>query len=299
MKIIVVLFMVTLCVGPSLCVWGKLKAKLTNSSSTSPTMNRMGVERRVGKPDEDKDYEDEGAGSLELDGIESTIINGTDQEERFYNKFPLHVFMKKKRPFVSFSTVTQTSTVTALITSSTVGLCAKLVNVTGPCRLRRGLWEEDPIVLSFEDDMDSIDEALSPSKIFSIETTAMPQDVAEERSGIDANNNQNRRISVRSGAVIHSSKDDGESKDDDDGNEGRFGFFGLKKKFKKKIKFITVITTTVVTSTSTSTYYVTISTKTFFIQLCTPSPFPFNICNGRKKRQAQLEEMNRASNQNS
>ncbi|XP_057376756.1 uncharacterized protein LOC130697990 [Daphnia carinata] len=297
MKIIVVLFMVMLCVGPSLCVWGKLKSKSTDTTNT-PTLERMGAERRVGKPVEDKDYDaDEGAGSIELDGIESTIINGTDQEERFYNKFPLHVFMKKKRPFVSFSTVTQTSTVIALITSSTVGLCAKLVNVTGPCRLRRGLWEEDPIVLSFEDDMDSIDEALSPSKIFSIETTAMPEDVS--RSDVDANTNRNKRISVRSGALIQSSKDDGESRDDDDGNEGRFGFFGLKKKFKKKIKFITVITTTVVTSTSTSTSYFTKSTKTFFIQLCTPSPFPFVICNGRKKRQAELEELSRASNQNS
>lgn len=164
-RVSVVLLMVTLCIGPCLCAWGKPKS--TSSTTTpTPTISRMGVERRVGKPDEDKDYEDDGAGSLELDGIESTIINGTEQEERFYNKFPLHVFMKKKRPFVSFSTVTQTSTVTALITSSTVGLCAKLVNVTGACRLRRGLWVEDPIVLSFEDDMDSIDEALSPSKTF-------------------------------------------------------------------------------------------------------------------------------------
>jgi hypothetical protein len=124
----------------------------------------------------------------------------------------------------------------------------------------------------------------------------MPEDVTQERSG-DLNTNRSKRISVRSGSVIHSSKDDAVSKDDDEGQEGRFGFFGLKKKFKKKIKFITVKTTTVVTSTSTSTYFVTISTKTFFIQGCTPSPFPFSICIGRKKRLAELEES--SSNQKS
>lgn len=168
MKSTVFFIIVSMCIGPSLCAWGRPRASKssTTTTTTSPPLpsssSRMGLERRVGKPDEEKDYED--GGSLELDGIESTVINGTDQEERFFNKFPLHVFMKKKRPFVSFSTVTQTSTITALITSSTVGLCAKLVNVTGACRLRRGMWVDDPIVLSFDDDMDSIDEALSPSK---------------------------------------------------------------------------------------------------------------------------------------
>jgi hypothetical protein len=82
-----------------------------------------------------------------------------------FNKFPLHVFLKKKHPFVTLSTMTKTSTVTAVITSSTVGLCAQLVNVTGPCRLRKGLWVDEPIVLSFDDEMDSIDDTLlSPSQ---------------------------------------------------------------------------------------------------------------------------------------
>ena len=70
----------------------------------------------------------------------------------------------KWRPFVTHSIVTRRSTVTAVVVSSTVGLCAQLVNVTGPCRLRRGMWVDDPIVLSFDEEMDSIDDALSPSK---------------------------------------------------------------------------------------------------------------------------------------
>jgi hypothetical protein len=71
---------------------------------------------------------------------------------------------RKRIPFVTYSILTRTSTITALVVSSTVALCAQLVNVTGPCRLRRGLWIDDPIVLSFDDDMDTIDEAFSPSQ---------------------------------------------------------------------------------------------------------------------------------------
>ena len=70
---------------------------------------------------------------------------------------------KKKYPLVTFSTRTETSTETSTITSSTVGLCAQLVNVTGACRRRRGVWVEDPIILSFDDDMDEIDGPLSAS----------------------------------------------------------------------------------------------------------------------------------------
>jgi hypothetical protein len=68
---------------------------------------------------------------------------------------------KKKYPLVTFSTRTQTSTETSTITLSTIGLCAQLVNVTGACRRRRGVWIEDPIILSFDDDMDDIDGPLS------------------------------------------------------------------------------------------------------------------------------------------
>lgn len=113
--------------------------------------------------EENKAADDEESGGATDD--ETTIIqDDTDEEERLFHKFPLHVFMKKKHPFVTHSTMTRTSTITALITSSTVGLCAQLVNVTGPCRLRKGLWVDDPIVLSFDDEMDSIDDSLSPTR---------------------------------------------------------------------------------------------------------------------------------------
>lgn len=61
-----------------------------------------------------------------------------------YTKGPLKLFPTVKK---SSSTV-----VTKIETTSVV--CAKLVNVTGPCLRRRGAWVEEPIVLSFHGDFD-------------------------------------------------------------------------------------------------------------------------------------------------
>ena len=63
-------------------------------------------------------------------------------------------------------TKTTTSTVTATVTVPTTGLCAKLVNVTGRCRRRKALWIEDPIVMTFDDDMEALDAAFSPTSIY-------------------------------------------------------------------------------------------------------------------------------------
>lgn len=52
----------------------------------------------------------------------------------------------------STTTVTQTQRVTEWIASV---LCAKLVNVTGPCFQRRGIFVEEPVVLTFDDDIDA------------------------------------------------------------------------------------------------------------------------------------------------
>ncbi|XP_032790044.2 uncharacterized protein LOC116927160 [Daphnia magna] len=292
-----IIFCLANFIGPSSCFWSKLKAKFVNSAIDMSSSNTFGLLHRVGKFDDSLTFDDKPAvADYDADAAELEV-DGTQEEERLFNRYPLHVFMKKK-PFVQFSTTTTTSTVTALVTLSTVGFCAQLVNVTGPCRMRKGLWVREPIVMSFDDDMDSIDGALTPSKTVGIETTARPEEIADviqerETSTTVPLNSTSQRSSVRSGPLIQSSKEDAELKqesdDDEQVEEGRFGYFGLKKTFKK-IKFVTVVTTTAVTATSTSTYYVTISTKTFFIQICTPSPFPFNVCSvGTKKRHIEFE----------
>ena len=55
----------------------------------------------------------------------------------------------------------------------------------------------------------------------------------------------------------------------------------LKNSLMERFKLVTTIVTMI---TSTATSFTTVSTKTFFVQLCTPSPFPFSICGGKKKR---------------
>ncbi len=146
---------------------------LSSPISYSPTSSELSkVEAELA------DEEDSVAGgsSYSSPSAEETSYELTDyeddtrQEERW--KFnPLHHLMKKKKkkkknPLLTFTTRTETSTVTSTSTVSTVGLCAKLVNVTGACRLRRGLWVEEPIVMSFDDDMDVIDGQLLPSATF-------------------------------------------------------------------------------------------------------------------------------------
>ena len=120
---------------------------------------------------------------------------------------------------------------------------------------------------------------------FSIETTAAP----EGRSHLSNDDS----LHYLSGSVIQSSSLSS-SGDFDDPHEVAPGLWhGIKKTLglkaallRKKFKpnLVTIVTTLISIVTRTTTSYVTVSTKTFFIQLCTPSPFPFDVCNGRKKR---------------
>lgn len=55
---------------------------------------------------------------------------------------------------------TSTSVETVTLTDTVRLMCAKLVNVTGACVRRRGVWLEEPIVLTFNDDMDDVVDVL-------------------------------------------------------------------------------------------------------------------------------------------
>lgn len=69
----------------------------------------------------------------------------------------------------SVTTRTSTTTETVVVTRAfPFTLCAKLVNVTGSCQTMRGGVSEQPVVLTFEDDMDEADELMKgfdPSKV--------------------------------------------------------------------------------------------------------------------------------------
>jgi hypothetical protein len=57
-------------------------------------------------------------------------------------------------PSRSTATTTVTNMFTITQTTKLSVTCAKLVNVTGACRRRRGMWQEEPIIISFDDNVD-------------------------------------------------------------------------------------------------------------------------------------------------
>ena len=72
---------------------------------------------------------------------------------------PLHPF---KPIYISRLPDTIRTTTTATIRTSTV--CAKLVNVTAACRRRKGFLIDEPIILTFDDDMDDLDDLLKSTE---------------------------------------------------------------------------------------------------------------------------------------
>jgi hypothetical protein len=76
-----------------------------------------------------------------------------------------HLLWHDVNYWVTTRTERETSTTTLIVTSSTVSVCAQLVNVTGACRRRKGLLVDEPLVLSFDDEIDdAVDVAFSPSR---------------------------------------------------------------------------------------------------------------------------------------
>lgn len=134
-------------------------------------------EKRVARQDDDDDVDlsaeleldEDGRNLKEMIEKEEAAASASGQEGgvnlRFKQVIPWKIqhIINKKRKYFTVSTAFTVTTTTVHVTSPTAALCAKLVNVTGACRLRRGLWVEEPVILSFDDDMDAIDGPLSPT----------------------------------------------------------------------------------------------------------------------------------------
>ena len=104
-----------------------------------------------------------------------------------------------------------------------------------------------------------------------IEPTAVPEWIRDDRSRSLSN------------SMIRSATVDSPEETDEELSQ-RFGYMNIvafHSALRKRIKFITLKATTVVTVIRTSTHYVTVSTKTFFVQVCTPTPFPYSVCTRR------------------
>ncbi|KAK4012461.1 hypothetical protein OUZ56_024700 [Daphnia magna] len=167
--------------------------------------------------------------------------------------------------------------------------CAKLVNVTGPCRRRRGLWLEEPIVLSFDEETEKLTEILFTPP-YRMETTEIPNTsvidfTSESPSGATVTN-------IEDGRLVPSMR---ESRDLDLPHSRIYFPFVLSL----VTRFISALTagrpSVPIGGNSTLTggvlpifvpsQTVTVTvTNTFFVQLCTPSPFPFSECIQFRKR---------------
>ena len=77
---------------------------------------------------------------------------------------------REQRQFFGFRISTSTSCQLATVTSTRdrteFSTCAQLVNVTGACSVRRGRFVEEPVVMSFDDGMDGLDNLLTPTETF-------------------------------------------------------------------------------------------------------------------------------------
>ncbi|EFX76444.1 hypothetical protein DAPPUDRAFT_107009 [Daphnia pulex] len=110
--------------------------------------------------------------AIQRDGL----ILGGRRNDRYKRKIS---YIKKivARPYMTFAwlepiasladvqrttTLTSTSTLKSTVTVTSKFVCAKLVNVTGLCRRRRGLLIDEPVILSFDDQLDEfIDDAFT------------------------------------------------------------------------------------------------------------------------------------------
>nr|CAH0109268.1 unnamed protein product [Daphnia galeata] len=175
------------------------------------------------------------------------------------------------RPTVSTVTISSSITITKIETTSIV--CAKLVNVTGPCLKQRGAWVEEPIVLSFHEDFDDTFD-LKYSPVLKVETSATPESTKFHES----------RLNNDPSTVVASSVNDEDQYERQ--NELPFFFISSFNRWFGSLLSQFVITTVptntiifqqTITVTQTATVF-----NTVFVQRCTPSPFPFSLC--RKKK---------------
>ena len=194
-------------------------------------------------------------------------------------------FHRPPGPYVPTVTLTSSTIVTTTDTTSVV--CVKLINVTGPCLLRRETWVEEPIVLSFNEDFDdTFDILYSPvlGQVYSIHNSLIPHfvynflfidrvepTVAPENFIVVEDARINQDVSASIAPTVHNDNEEYQR------NNFPFHLFHFSHWFSSTLPSNTVIYQQTSTFTQTATVV-----NTVFIQRCTPSPFPFSLCHKRR-----------------
>ncbi|XP_057380581.1 uncharacterized protein LOC130702966 [Daphnia carinata] len=193
-----------------------------------------------------------------------------------------------------------TSTITVTVTSIDKKICGKLVNVTAACRRRRNFEFERPEILTFDEDIDEaidlafrnvyIHKQFTPTKTLGMEVTPLvylpplrssarkPQ-IASFHSGIESSmptymfGSRNKNPYLAPSAYQQQAELQKQQLD----QENRVFFSALS--LANLLNKVTVTYTTYTTKTKTE---VQNTEATFFVVGCTPNPFPFSVCAGKR-----------------
>jgi len=177
---------------------------------------------------------------------------------------------------------TVTLTTTMISTTTYFDVCAFPLAVKSVCLQKRGFLDsEDPVVMMLDEGLEDVEKYFDPTTPYSAEFT--PRIMLPDQLRFNLND-------LESPDVVQSSKSDLYSRNEADSSlsttyfnqiadiysaMGRAVSSGINNLISNKDETITSIVTV---STLTSTT----CTKTFFISVCTPSPFPFHVCSKRK-----------------
>lgn len=227
------------------------------------------------------------------------------QNNRIFH--PKSIFFN--RSLISVPTVTLSSSTTVTQTDTTSTVCAKLVNVTGPCLRRRGAWVEEPIVLSFHGDFDDTFDLMYSSVLGYVRILLSLYCLAKLRSFFPTHFNRVETTPAPETTTFdepqtndYTSTTVASSLQTDDHEYQRqsglpFDFIrGVSRWFSSIFTqfIVTTITktkTSIVQQVPTNTVIfhqtITVTRKvtvvnTVFVQRCTPSPFPFSLCREKK-----------------
>lgn len=215
------------------------------------------------------------------------------------------MFMVSRIDAQRTSTVTRTTTTvtTVSVTILKSVVCAKLVNVSGVCRRRRGLPIDEPVILTFDDELeDSVDQAFHhvlhpnqflPTRTLGVEVTPLVLlPVQTTVHSLPGGYSSPSTVGVvRSSIVGERARNSGRNKlmssqSDEEGRpEQKIYFAQLGQLISSIANQLRppVLTTTTITRTNTrTTTTTTFSTASFFVMSCTPSPFPFSVCPAKR-----------------
>ncbi|KZS07702.1 Uncharacterized protein APZ42_028536 [Daphnia magna] len=208
---------------------------------------------------------------------------------------PVEVGAKKAHSLV-------TSTVTVTVTSTDKKICGKLVNVTAACRRRRNFEFERPEILTFDEDLDEaidlafknfyVTKQFAPTKTLGMEVTPLvylpplkasarkPQ-IASFHPGVESSMPTFVFDSRNKNPYLHPSvyqQHQAELQKQQIEQEQRvfFSALSLANVFKNKV------TATYTTHTTITKTEVKSTEATFFVVGCTPNPFPFSVCSGKR-----------------